>query len=74
MEHLSIPKYVEHIIYPLLDASSENISRFFNESTLKIKNSNYLHNLGLRNGGVLVHCAAGISRVLFILLSPQLWS
>ena len=29
MEHLQVPPNVVHIIYPLLDANSENIKRFF---------------------------------------------
>jgi protein-tyrosine phosphatase len=65
MEHLQVPANVAHIIYPLLDANSENIKRFFDESTITIKNSNNMIIIGLKNGGVLVHCAAGISRVIF---------
>lgn len=40
MEHLHISPQIEHITYPLLDANSENISRFFDQSTTKIKSSN----------------------------------
>lgn len=45
MEHLQIPANIEHITYPLLDANSENIRRFFDESTATIKNSNYFSHL-----------------------------
>ena len=43
MEHLQVPANVTHIVYPLLDANSENIKRFFDESTTTIKNSNRFH-------------------------------
>lgn len=43
MEHLQFPANVEHITYELLDANSENIRRFFDESTNTIKNSNLFY-------------------------------
>lgn len=74
MEHLQIPSNIVHITYPLLDANSENIKRFFDESTTTIRNSNWFLRVGLRNGSVLVHCAAGISRVCVLLFSRRRWS
>lgn len=56
MDHLQIPKSIKHIVYPLLDSKSEDISKFFQNNYDTIDGS-------LKRGGVLVHCAAGISRV-----------
>lgn len=40
LEHLEIPASVEHITYPLLDASTENIRKFFDQSSTQIRNGN----------------------------------
>jgi protein-tyrosine phosphatase len=56
MDHISYTKEVLHIVYPLLDAKSENISKFFNEFFFLVEQK-------IRIGNIFVHCAAGISRV-----------
>lgn len=55
--HLEIDAGIKHITYPLLDSKTENISAFFEQSHHNIEQA-------LARGGLLLHCAAGISRVL----------
>lgn len=55
--HLEIESSIRHITYPLLDSKTENISAYFEQSHHNIEQA-------LSRGGLLVHCAAGISRVL----------
>lgn len=57
MEHLQYSEDVHHVVYPLLDGKQEQISSFF-EKFFKIVEENLLR------GSILVHCAAGISRVV----------
>jgi protein-tyrosine phosphatase len=59
-DHLTIDPSIKHITYPLLDSKTENIASFFEQSYHNIEQS-------LARGGVLLHCAAGISRVLLVL-------
>ncbi len=47
---------VRHVVYPLLDAKSENITKFFNAFFALVEEQ-------ILKGNILVHCAAGISRV-----------
>ena len=47
---------IRHFFFGLKDIKSENISQYFNKCSKFIKE-------GLKNGSVLVHCGAGISRV-----------
>jgi hypothetical protein len=42
LEHLQIPSFVEHIVYPLQDAKTENIKSYFDESFLTIDKSTEL--------------------------------
>jgi hypothetical protein len=53
--HYSNPS-ITHIRYPLYDMQSERISRFFEDNYKNIEE-------GRLRGNVLIHCAAGISRV-----------
>lgn len=71
LDHLEIPTFVTHIVYALLDAKSENIFKYFEESFNCIEKSINTLTLELREGSVLVHCAAGVSRVRPYLLSRQ---
>ena len=57
---------VDHKAYPALDNESYDISKYFDDSF------NYIDQ-ALKKGSVLVHCAAGVSRVYFVLLSLQHW-
>lgn len=65
MEQVQYDSSVTHIVYPLLDAKSENIGRYFSQFYELIERE-------LTRGNVLVHCAAGISRVRPSLCSPPL--
>lgn len=64
MDHVSYSPPIKHIVYPLLDTKSQNVSRIFGEFY-------DLAEKALARGSVLVHCAAGISRVLFSLPRVQ---
>lgn len=66
MEHLEIDKSLKHIVYPLLDSKAENICAFFQRNFETLESSTVFDNLDLKRGGVLVHCAAGVSRVFFL--------
>jgi len=68
MEHISYAETdkIEHIVYSLLDIKSENIGKHFNPIHELIEDA-------LSKGSVLVHCAAGVSRVLFYLISQLPW-
>jgi protein-tyrosine phosphatase len=61
MDHIAYDERINHIVYPLLDGKQEDIAIFF-DNFYEIVQANIL------KGSVLVHCAAGVSRV-FILLS-----
>ena len=56
MEHVTVPEGVKHVVYPLLDMKSENIAKYFSQFYDLMQKE-------LARGSVLVHCAAGISRV-----------
>lgn len=56
MDHISYDSGITHIVYPLLDGKYENIATFF-DNFYEIVQKNII------KGGILVHCAAGISRV-----------
>jgi protein-tyrosine phosphatase len=56
VKRISLPK-LQHIVLPLKDRRSEDISRVF-EATNKVIED------GLSRGAVLVHCGAGVSRVM----------
>lgn len=56
MEHVIIGDGIKHVVYPLLDGKSENIAVFF-ERFYELVEGN------IKKGNILVHCAAGISRV-----------
>ena len=62
-----------HIVYPLLDGKNEDIATFF-DAFYNLVETN------INKGSILIHCAAGISRVSMspfrapLLSSPILWS
>jgi protein-tyrosine phosphatase len=74
LDHLQIPGSVTHIVYPLQDVKTENIKSYFDECFVTIDRSKGYYNVELNEGGVLVHCAAGVSRVHTVLYSRQHWS
>ena len=39
MEHLKIPNTLTHIVYPLVDANTENIQRYFDDCNKTIETS-----------------------------------
>ena len=59
MDNLSFDSDVRHIVYPLSDAKSENIAKFFLHFSEIVDKE-------LERGSILVHCFAGISRVGFV--------
>jgi protein-tyrosine phosphatase len=59
MDHLKYPETVSHIVYSLLDSKSEDISILFDGFYQLVEDS-------MKKGSLLVHCAAGISRVSHI--------
>lgn len=65
MEQVEYDASIKHIVFPLLDMKSENISKFFNQFYELMERE-------LAAGSVLVHCAAGISRVCAAPFSPPL--
>jgi len=54
---------VVHHSFDLQDVKAQNIMQYFDEATKKIAAGRILGYVGLRVGSVLVHCAAGVSRV-----------
>ena len=62
MDHLSFDPNVRHHVYHLLDVSSENMTKHFNDFYSLMEKE-------LSKSNILVHCFAGISRVLFVLHS-----
>lgn len=56
MDHISYKEGIHHVVYPLLDGKQEDIAVFF-DNFYEIVQKN------LQKGSVLVHCAAGVSRV-----------
>lgn len=67
MDHVSYDDDIFHIVYPLLDGKNEDIATFF-DSFYDLVQSN------ITKGSVLVHCAAGISRVNIAPFRVLLWS
>ena len=67
MEHIEYESSSEirHIVYSLLDVKTENIGKLFNTVHETLERE-------LESGSVLVHCAAGISRVCLLLNSQRL--
>jgi protein-tyrosine phosphatase len=63
MDHVEYDHSVNHIVYPLLDMKSENITKYFTQFYELMEKE-------LARKNVLVHCAAGISRVKLPLYSP----
>lgn len=61
MDHISYEEGIKHIVYPLLDGKQEDIAVFFDNFYEIVQE-------GLNRGSILVHCAAGISRVLSSLM------
>jgi hypothetical protein len=57
MDQVKYGSDILHIVYPLLDGKNEDITSFFDNFFQLIENN-------ISQGSVLVHCAAGISRVL----------
>ena len=64
MEQVEYDNSINHIVYPLLDMKSENISKYFSQFYELVEKE-------IARGNILVHCAAGISRVRHLLLSHQ---
>jgi len=62
MDHVEYDHTVNHIVYPLLDMKSENITKYFTQFYELMEKE-------LARKNVLVHCAAGISRVIVSLCS-----
>lgn len=62
MDHVEYDHAVNHIVYPLLDMKSENITKYFTQFYELMEKE-------LARKNVLVHCAAGISRVAVSLCS-----
>lgn len=61
MDHIILNESIQHIVYPLIDSKQENITSFF-ESFYSLVEQN------IANGNILVHCAAGISRVVYVIV------
>ena len=57
-----IPKHIEYLYIPVVDSESENISRFFEETNSFMEEE-------LQRTNVLVHCMAGISRSVAIVIA-----
>lgn len=57
MEQVEYDNSINHIVYPLLDMKSEKISKYFSQFYELVEKE-------IARGNILVHCAAGISRVL----------
>ena len=62
---------LSHKVYPALDSETYDLSKYFEDSFKFIDEA-------LKNGGVLVHCAAGISRssaiVIAYLMKKKKWT
>jgi protein-tyrosine phosphatase len=67
MDHVKYDSEILHIVYPLLDGKNENIAAFFDAFY-------HLIETNITRGSILVHCAAGISRVLSTSFRAALWS
>lgn len=67
MDHVQYDPSTSHIVYPLLDMKSENISKYFSQFVELVERE-------LAKGSILVHCAAGISRVTLLPYSLPRWS
>lgn len=65
MEQVEYDSSVNHIVFPLLDMKSENISKYFSQFYELVEKE-------IARGNILVHCAAGISRVRHGLYSHRL--
>lgn len=62
MEQVAYPDgEIRHQVYPLVDSKSENIQQFFIDFFMLVEEE-------IAVGSVLVHCAAGVSRVCFWLV------
>ena len=66
MDHVKYESSILHIVYPLLDGKNEDIASFFDAFYNLIETN-------IKRGNVLVHCAAGISRVLSKTCRVVLW-
>lgn len=66
MEHIKYESDILHIVYPLLDGKNEDIASFFDAFYNLIETN-------ISRGSILVHCAAGISRVIMISPRAVLW-
>ena len=64
MDHVSYKSHILHIVYPLLDGKNEDIASFFDAFYNLVENN-------INKGSILVHCAAGISRVTVKLCRVQ---
>lgn len=63
LDNVSYPnRKIRHIVYPLLDSKAENITALFNRFYDLVEEC-------IAVGSILVHCAAGISRVYLADLS-----
>lgn len=57
LDYSPYPSIKRHKVYPIVDDAGCDIMRYFKESFCLIDKA-------LTEGGVLVHCAAGVSRVI----------
>ena len=64
LDHVTYDSTVNHIIYPLLDMKSENITKYFGQFYDLMERE-------LSKTNVLVHCAAGISRVVLTFMQSS---
>jgi protein tyrosine phosphatase len=68
-------KSIIHHTFPLSDSKRQNILQYLDKADSLISAGTHIFNIGLKVGSVLVHCAAGVSRVSHMLnTSQQLWS
>lgn len=61
--NLEYDKTIMHHVFSLYDSKKQNVMQYLDDADRKINAGRAVFKVGLRNGDVLVHCAAGVSRV-----------